>query len=126
MDINYEIATRVMGWHHPKLQDGSDGVGWVTDLPQKENIIAESEWKPAVDLDQAIMGIEKLIARGCDDIELIYSSERVADGKWSAGIWHPEMGQKYSPRIGFVFDKSLPMAICLALLEAVDKLEKEK
>lgn len=125
-EINRRMAEEVMGWKRPEMgNEEQRNTGWVTDLPVKENVIAESEWNPTEDLNQAMMGMEKLIARGCDDVELIYGSERVADGKWSAGFWYPGMDQKYSPRIGFVFDKSLPVAICLACLEAVEKMEKE-
>lgn len=39
--------------------------GWVTDLTVKENVIADSEWNPAEDLNQAIEAYEKMAVKGC-------------------------------------------------------------
>jgi len=116
-EINRRMATEVMDWVEGEkcyYWNGSDG------LPNALNI---SKYNPADDLNQAMMGVEKLIPG--TQTEYYFHIGRnglayVADiFTRSTSIVVPDQC------IGSAYNDNLATAICLALLEAVENMKKE-
>lgn len=124
-ELNRKMAEEVMGWHIEKVGGGYPGY-WcepeISDglMRKTKSVMMDQNWNPSENTDQALMALLEMENIGrIDDIEI-----RHDDNKWI--IWftcYDDFFDDY-PMQGIA--ESLAEAICLAVLEANQKIKETK
>lgn len=103
------VAEKAMGWKidnkddpaFPLIRKSNDMTDW----------IELAGWQPTTNIQQAMMVVDKMIERDYQEVVMVWES-----GGWIVELYKHQ--QSYDG--GEARDKSLPMAICLAALKAVE------
>ena len=113
-ELNKEVSEKVMGW---EVAEDWRGKYWII----QNGILARTtvydsycnHWQPATSIAQAVEVVERF-----NGYEIIKSTTEPTL-KYRVRLWFDSQGKT----TGFIWDKSLPRAICIASLKAVEAKE---
>ncbi len=129
MNINERMATEVMGWHLGTWLNKNDA--WYSDIEGKEisefsefeyyvhteeKAVRFTTWHPDTDIGQAMMCADKLL----DGQRYIkYSADKWIGGTGiECAMYFVDLDGKW---VGGIVKDTIPLAICEAILEALEK-----
>lgn len=114
-EINRRMAEEVMGWTIEPRGHPSNPYGYLDENGGR--IFTQYTWNPAEDMNQAMMGVDRLVEEHRLHFTFVTScihTPRATIRKFALNT-----------QLADAWDKNPATAICLALLEAVENMKKE-